>query len=330
MRRLVLSVLGAAVALLAASFVTVSTPAGALGIVDLSASATANPALAVSPPGALVIYTAVFKNEGTVYTVGTFTNASDRGTLVSASVSDITPESCTIPASGAAAPTISCGATLAAGESFQVRVVIQSPTTVGAFITNTSKATATDSLYNTVDTVQDLIVANNTKTLTTQVNASDTAAGSAGFVRPGGTLTYKKHVLTVRAAELGVVAYMSDVPAVQTVHCGSPTTPCQEGLRADFDQNPDFDGLVAIDVDFGFNDPCHGLGNDACHPLFWRKNNAIDATAFEGCPATTPNAPCLERTYKLNNEFHYVVVLDTHDPDVVSPVKSLVQGAAGG
>ena len=320
MRRLALSVLVAAAALVAASIVTVTTPAGALGLVDLSASATANPALAVSPPGSLVIYTATFKNEGSIEASGVFTNTTSNGKLIRASAG--APATCTVPAALTSDPAISCNATLAAGQSFAVRVVIQSPATAGAVITNTSKARATDALYQTVDDVQDLVIANNSKTVTTQVTASNTAAGSAAFVQEGGTLSYKKHVLTVRAADLGVVAYLSDVPAPQTADCGG--TPCNEGLRAEFDQDPSFFGLVAIDVNFGTGDPCRGLGNGSCHPLFFRKGPLAPTAPILACGSQGADDPCLESTYKGGTEFHFVVVLQTDDPDLLSPVKSLV------
>jgi hypothetical protein len=320
MRRLVLSVLGAAVALLAASFAAIPSTAGAAGLVDLSASTASNPA-AVSPPGALVIYTATFRNEGAVSVAGLFTNATSNGKLVQANVS--LPGACVLPAAGTADPSISCSASLAAGQALTLEVVVQSPLTAPSAVANSSSARVDPSVVQ----VLDLFPANDNASVTTPVRAT-TGVGAAGFVREGGTLSYKKHVLTVRDADLGVVAFLNDVPAVQSADCGG--TPCQEGLRADFDQDPRFFGLVAVDVNFGPGDPCRGIGADQCHPLFFRKG-AIQPTApILPCGSQAPNDPCQESVAKVGTEFHFVVVMQTDDPDLLSPVKSALSGSVQG
>ena len=311
MRRLVLSVLTASVALLAASIVAVPTPAGAAGLVDLSASTTSNPA-AVSPPGALAIYTARFANEGALSVAGVFTNATSNGTLVEATAS---LPGCTVPAIGAANPTITCKATLAAGQVLVLEVVVQSPLTVPTTMTNSSSARVDPSLVQ----VLDLFTANDNASVVTPVQETF-GVGAAAFVKKGGTLSFRKHVLTVREAALGVVAFMNDTPAPQTADCGG--VPCQEGLRVDFDQDPRFAGLVAVDVNFGIGDPCRGIGNESCHPLFFRKGPLAPTAPILACGQQGPNDPCLESTYKTGTEFHFVVVMETDDPDLLTPIKS--------
>jgi hypothetical protein len=319
MRRLVLSVLGAAMALLAASFATLSAPAGATGLVDLSVATVSSPA-GVSPPGSLAFYTTTFSNDGAIDTAGIFTSDITNGKLVKATAS--IPGDCSIPTGSPTTFTVSCSTSLAAGQHLTLQVIVQSPLTAPSTITNHSTAQVNPSLVQAID-----LVPNNDSTVTTPVSAS-TGVGSAGFVQEGGTLTYKKHVLTVRDADLGVVAYLNDVTAPATIDCGGE--PCAEGLKADYDQSPQFFGTVAIDVDFGTGEPCHGLGADKCHSLFFRKGATMTATPVPACGTQGSFDPCLESLRKDGaGEFHWVVVMQTNDPDLLTPVKSLanVSGA---
>ncbi len=263
-----------------------------------------------------MIYTIDFTNQGAVAVEGTFTDATSNGTLLRAEA-----PGCAVPAAGTTNPTISCTATLAPGASKRIRVVIQTPTTAPATVTNTATAAVNPGPLQLVD----LNTTNDSSTASTPVSDS-TGVGSAGFVQQGGTLSYKRHVLTVRQADLGVVAYLNDVPAAQAADCGG--TPCEEGLRADFDQDPAFVGIVAIDVAFGKSDPCRGLGNPTCHPLFFRKSPTSPTSPVASCGSQGTNDPCLERVYK-NDGFHYVVVMGTDDPDLLSPTKSLISNQGG-
>ena len=315
MRRVALSILAAAAALTGA-LAAISTPAGADGLVDLSATSVSSPA-AVSPPGGLVIYTATFANEGAVAIAGVFTTTTTGGTILDVTADD----TCSTAGS-----TVTCRDTLAAGATKVVELVVQTPLTAGSTVTNTSSAAVDPGLVS----VLDLSPENNTSTVVTAVQAT-TGVGSAAFVPEGGTLAYKKHLLTVREAELGVVAFLQDTPAVTTLDCGGQ--PCQEGLRVDFDKDPRFAGLVAVDVNFGISDPCRGLGAEKCRPLFYLKPDpdvaAPTPAPIELCGVAAPDVPCLESTYKTGTEFHFVVVMTTDDPDLLTPIKSLGSATGG-
>jgi hypothetical protein len=266
-----------------------------------------------------VYYTATFKNEGAIDVAGLFTDATSNGKLVSASSS--LPGACTIPAAGTSDPSVSCAATLAAGASFTVEVIVQSPLTAPSAVSNTATARVDPSLVQ----VLDLFTTNDSASVTTPVRAT-TGVGAAGFVQEGQTLTYKKHVLTVREAELGVVATLNDVLAPQGVDCGG--SPCQDGLHAEYDQDPRFFGTVEINVNFGAGDPCRGLGAN-CHPLWFRKTVTSTTEPMRACGSQDPNDPCLESMYKVGTEFHYVVVMDTDDPDIFAAAKGVVGPVAG-
>jgi hypothetical protein len=325
MKRLALSVAALAMALAATVSAAAPTVAGAAELVpgvaapvDLAASSVANPGDSVSPPGALVLYSATFANESAIAVAGTFTNTTTNGTLVTAT----STLPCTIPAVGTANPAISCSATLEPGQSFQLRVQIQSPTTAGVDITNVSRAALAPSAVQFVD----LVTENDSSTLTTPVTLT-TLGGSAGFVPEGGTLAWRKHVLTVEEAELGIVAFMSDTVSPRSYDCGG--VPCEQGLHLDYDQSDEFFGKVSVDVNFGFDDPCRNVTPEKCHPLYFFKDGVNKA--FEACSATNPSM-CTAGSYRVKVgtgfEYHYVVKMTTKDPDILTPVKSLVNGQA--
>ena len=322
MRKLVLSILVTAVSLVAASVATIAAPAGAAGIVDLSAASSANPT-SVSPPGANVIYTTTFGNEGLVAVDGLFENATTNGKLVTATSS--IAGACAIPAAGTADPVISCARNLAAGATLVVQVIIETPTTALSTVTNVATARVNPALVQAID----LYPANDTSTVATPVKDSTGVAGTgaAAFVPEGGTLRFRAHVLTVREADLGVVAYMDDVDAPQAADCGGVA--CQIGLHVDFDQDPRFFGLVNVNVNFGPSDPCRGLGTGKCHPLYFRKGPLEPTAPVLSCGTQGANDPCLERIYKDGVDFHFVVVMETNDPDLLSPVKSLAGSTSG-
>jgi hypothetical protein len=311
MRRVALSILAVAAAL-SGILAAIGPSAGAQGLIDLSATSVSSPA-AVSPPGGLVIYTATFRNEGALAIAGVFTNTTVGGTILSVDADD----TC-----GTTGNTVTCRDTLAAGASKVVELIVQTPLTAGSTVTNTSTAAVDPGLVS----VLDLYPENDTSTVVTAVQAT-TGVGSAAFVPEGGTLAYKKHLLTVREAELGVVAFLQDTPTVTNLDCGGQ--PCQEGLRVDFDQDPRFAGLVDVDVNFGISDPCRGLGAEKCRPLFYFKPEMAAPAPIGLCGIASPDVPCLESTYKDGNQFHFVVVMTTDDPDLLTPVKSLVSPTSG-
>lgn len=311
MRRVALSILAVAAALTSA-LAAVGSPAGAAGLVDLSASTVSSPT-AVSPPGGLVISTATFRNEGALAIAGVFTTTSTGGTILDVLADD------TCSAAGA---TVTCRDTLAAGATKVVELIVQTPLTAGSTVTTTSSAAVDPGLVQ----VLDLFPANDTSTVVTAVQET-TGVGSAAFVPEGGTLGYKQHLLTVRQAELGVVAFLEDTPAVTSLDCGGQ--PCQEGLRVDFDQDPRFAGLVDVDVNFGISDPCRGLGAEKCRPLFYLKPDMAAPAPIGLCGVATQDVPCLESTYKTGTEFHFVVVMTTDDPDLLTPIKSLTSTTNG-
>jgi hypothetical protein len=311
MRRVALSILAVAAALTGA-LTAVGPSAGAAGLIDLSATSVSSPA-AVSPPGGLVIYTATFRNEGAVAVAGVFSNTTDGGTILEVDADT------TCSASGL---TVVCRDTLDPGAVKIVEVVVQTPLTAGSTVTNTSSAAVDPSLIQ----VLDVFPANDTSTVVTTVQAS-TGVGSAAFVPEGGTLSYKKHKLTVREAELGVVAFLQDTPAVIALDCGGQ--PCREGLRVDFDQDPRFAGVVDVDVNFGISDPCRGLGAEKCRPLYFFKPGMPRPAPIDLCGVAAADVPCLESTYKAGNEFHFVVVMTTDDPDLLTPIKSLGSVSGG-
>src|SRR5207237_603051 len=86
----------------------------------------------------------------------------------------------------------------------------------------------------------------------------------------------------------------------------------------------------AIDVDFGPGDPCRGLGNENCHPLFFRKGALAPTQPLPVCGTQGADDPCQETVYKSGTEFHFVVVMQTDDPDLLTPVKSAIGGSGRG
>ena len=316
MRRVLLSVLAAAVALTGLALTTAS-PAGAEGLVDLSAVTSADPEGSVSPPGALAFYTATFTNEGALALEGTFSNATTGGTVVSVTADD----TCTVSGN-----TVTCVDTLPAGATKVVNVVVQSPTTAGSTITNVSAASVNPGLVSFID----LYPANNSSTVTTNVLAADTV-GSAGFIREGESLSYKKHKMTVLEAELGVVGFLSDTPAAPALSCGG--NPCKQGLRVDFAEGGEderFYGLVKVEVNFGTTDPCRGYGAaSGCADLYYLKPGMTAPVKLPACTATS-GMPCQAGVSRNGGlEFVVDVRLDTDDPDLLSPVKNLAGGVSG-
>jgi hypothetical protein len=317
MRKLLLSILASVAPLGGLLLGATATPAGAVEapvVVDVSSATSAKPmqgtASVVSPPGAFAFYTATFTNNSVVPVTGTFTNTTSAGTIYSA-----TAVGCTPARSGR---TVSCTTSVPANGTVTFSIAVQTPTSPTT-ITNTSNASVGDAFV-------DLITSNDTSSVSTAVQASNT--GSAGFVPTGKSLTYKKHVLTVDQADLGVIAYLSDTQNAGTYNCG--TTACAQGLHLEFDQDAAFFGRMHVDVNFGVDDPCRGLGSGSgCYSIYVKKLTNPTPVPVPACNTGRTNGPCLDRTYKTGAEFHSVVYLDTNDPDLLIPVKNLASSTSG-
>jgi hypothetical protein len=313
-----LSVVAAVAATAAALVGLAAGPVAALDapIADYGTSVVSRPG-SVSPPGALVLYQATYSNSNVVDITASVTDTlAGGGSIVSATFVD--GSSCAVASNSQSA---GCTVAVPALGAVTLNVRVQTPaTTLPTSISLTSAIASADPL------ALDLTTTNDSATATTAVAPSTTTAQSSGYVPEGGTLTWRKHVLTVRQSANGVVASLSDTVSPSSISCGG--TPCGSGLHAEFDQDTYFDGLMAIDLDFGQTDPCHGVGADKCHALFVYKPDPLDTskTAYPipSCDSTDSVRPCLESFYKSAvNEFHFVVVLDTHDPDLVTTAQSL-------
>ncbi|HEX7165915.1 MAG TPA: hypothetical protein VF230_02935 [Acidimicrobiales bacterium] len=318
MRRALFVVLAAGALL--AGLVGIASPAGALGPVDLGASVAATPT-AVSPAGGLVHYTVTFVNDGLVPATATLTDATDNGTL--ADVNGVGPsDACAVPAVGTSDPTITCTVTLAAGASKTIEVVIATPTTAPAQVTNTATAELAPRQLDLVD----VNVANDQAVVTTAVTDPTPTTGASAFVPEGGTLSYKTHTLTVvDAYNEGVVPTMADAIVAPGTMCGP--NPCKtEGLHVEFDEDERFAGLTEVDVNFSQDDPCFGLGNATCYSLWFRKLSTDLPEPLLACGQEEENDPCLLRAYKDGRGFHQVVKMETDDPDLMQTVKSLGSG----
>jgi len=306
---------GAALAVSAAALIAASTQQAAgvdVPIADVGVAVTSDPGT-VSPAGADVIYTVTITNSNAVPATVDLTDTTSGGTIVSA------PSSCT------GGLTLTCnGVSVPAFGALNLRVVVQTPTNAPS-ITNTATVKVPAGL------ALDLNADNDTATATTQITGATT--GSYAFVPQDGTLQWRKHLLTVRQAKIGVLASLSDTDFSTPMYCGSTSTPCRSGLHADFTKGGDTDdfyGLMSIDVNFGQTDPCHGIGADKCHPLYVYKPSPLEtsrtAIRIPACESTGTIRPCLESTYKsTRNEFHFVVVLDSNDPDLATTSSSLLK-----
>lgn len=297
---------------LAATGVAVQSRPAAAVVIDLAAAVTSDPAT-VSPSGALAFYTATYTNNGLAPVTATLTDATTGGGTF---VSHNGGAACTV--AGSTNPVVTCTTTLAAGASYTLGVVIRSAVSAApGLLTNTARASA-----GPVFDLLDLTPTNNLATVSTPVTPAATSTGSQGFVREGETLQWRRHVLTAVDADLGVVASMSDTVAPQAATCGDDA--CGTGLHLEYDQDQRFYGTVRVDVAFGPLAPCAGLGAEKCHPLYWRKDASSPTAPLPECGAEGPAEPCLVSVYKIgSNDFHWVVEMQTDDPDLLLPIKSL-------
>ena len=60
-----------------------------------------------------------------------------------------------------------------------------------------------------------------------------------------------------------------------------------------------------------------------------RKGAADVTEPMKACGSQDANDPCLESTYKSGTEFHYVVVMETDDPDIFQAAKGVVGPISG-
>lgn len=159
---------------------------------------------------------------------------------------------------------------------------------------------------------------NNTSTDTT---AAAPANESASYVPVNGTITYKKHSLTVREPGNGVITRLADVTFNNTP-CGTGTC-APTGLHLDFyegDRGEDYFGYVLTKVNLGSSEPCRGIGTTKCSRLFYRTDPGEAMTELQPCDGVYTDlaneGPCVERVVKVGNEFVWDVRMTSQDPDL--------------
>lgn len=312
-----------------AGLVGVASPVGALGIVDLAATSTSDPGT-VAPPGALVRYAVTFSNtsDSVLSGTGTGTNETIGGGLFAALDGDAS--GCEVD--GTVDPVVTCDLSLAPGETKTFGVIVQTPDTPGE-LTNTSTASTDPDLLGVIP---DVNTANNQQTSVTIVTAP--AVGTAAFLRPGDTLTWRNHVMSIKALapqSVGVVASMEDAIVAPGTACGDDRC-STEGLRYGFEGGNDgepYEGRVTIMVDFEGDDPCFGYGAPKCFALYYRLPDPLTNEIAPNAPATAVRdcgtagldikEPCLRGVLKNGAGFVYEVEANTNDPEIIPPISGL-------
>ena len=303
MRRVLLAALAAAimVAGLAGYQAGGASAADTPALADLEVVSVSGSPAAVSPPGGIVVYTITAKNDGPAPALARVHDDTTAGTYEAVD-SHLPAEGCTT----SGANTVDCDVTLLPGGDVSFTVAIRTPATAGP-ITNTATVSVSPSdPLGVVDSNN----ANDSKSATTAVTNDTTT--SASLVQPGGTLRYKQSVLT-NTGDTSVIVTLDTAPGGT---CGTGT--CGAGLGVDFDPNPAYQGHVSIDVSFGSGDPCRGNGAPKCFGLWVRKNGTT--SPIQSCPGIDPTLPCLSSVFKVGNAFHWIVQMDSDDPDLL-PLK---------
>lgn len=327
MRKVLLAVALAGVTI--AGAVGVASPAGALGIVDLAATSASDPGT-VAPPGALVRYAVSFSNTPDSLLSGTGTGTNQTvggGTFVGL---DGDASGCGVD--GTVDPVVTCDLSLAPGETKAFGVIVKTPATAGE-LTNTSTVSADPDLLGVIP---DVNAANNAQTSVTTVTAP--AVGTAAFLRPGDTLTWRNHVMSIKslaAQSVGVVASMEDAVVAPGTACGEQQC-STEGLRYGFEggnAGEPYEGRVTIMVDFEADDPCYGYGAPKCFALYYRLPDPLTNEIAPNAPAAGVRRcdveglgikePCLRRVQKIGAGFVYEVEANTNDPEIIPPISGL-------
>jgi hypothetical protein len=300
MRKLFVSLL-ALVGLVA----TLPSVAGAesVVVVDLGVVVSDLPDPVAPSPG-----TAVYKIEVTNHSLlpltATVTDTTDGGTI-DAGASTL-PAGCVVATTSVTCSDVALGATET--KVLYVAVVVADD------VTNTATVSLSPALLDVLDTN----VANNVDTeSTTVLPVATTQAGT--YLREGETLRFKKHSVTVRDSDTGVIARLADAD-LTGVACGVGT--CEPvGLHADFPANDVYRGYLLTQVNFGTAPPCRGIGATKCHRIFYRTSSSMPMVEVFDCLTANYIAepgPCVEQVVKSGTEFIWDVRMTSDDPDLGS------------
>lgn len=270
-------------------------------VVDLGVAVSDLPDPVAPSPG-----TAIYRVEVTNYSLvpltATVTDATSGGT--------VDEDASTLPAGCVVATTtVTCSdVALGAAETKVLYVAVN----VSSDVTNTATVSLSPGLLDVLDTN----TANNQAAEeTTVLPAATTEAGT--YLREGETLYFKKHSVTVRDSDTGVIARLADAD-LDGVACGLGT--CEPvGLHADFPANDVYRGYLLTQVNFGTAPPCRGIGATKCHRIFYRSTPQMPMTEVFDCLTTDYVAepgPCLEQVVKVGTEFVWDVRMTSDDPDL--------------
>jgi hypothetical protein len=303
-------------------------PAGALAGFDTSVSISDSPD-PVTPVGGTTIYKVVAAATGTVplfaadltvtisggkyAATGTTAPGCDNGTITD----------------GTANPTFHCQVAPTSTGAVTLYFAIKS-TTAGSMSASGNIAYNPTPAHPIIDDNP----ANDNDTETTTVT---NGSSSASYVPPGGTLTYQSHTMTVYQSATGVITEMKNANA-NGATCGS--TSCKQGLRVLFYDNTVYSGRTRIDLNFGGTNPCQGQAAATCKPIYYRKASTGAVTASAQC-VTPADKLCWEsKTFVPfpghpagdmdadDGNWHLVVRVDSSDPDLLAPARSLTTGTA--
>ena len=323
MRRILLAVataLGMVVSLVGLPASPASADAGDL-VADVGVTVSDSPD-PVQPPGGGVVYTVTVTNNGPAGAPAIVVDNSTSAGTFDLSLSTL-PSECSAPADSAAAPSFSCtfGET-AAGESHVLKVGIRTPSTAGV-VSHTASAHIPLPLLEELgiaDPAGSLLdpgAPNSDTEVTTVAPGNATATSCAA--EAGDTCTFTSTtvnaVLTVRSGR--VIVTLSDAQGSGD-QCGDDL--CGDGLGVVFDEDPEYQGTVGIDLTFGVSAPCRGVGDPSgCADIYIRKDGQVFKAP--ACSATS-GSPCVERVYNSPTaETHWVVFMESDDPDLLPPLK---------
>ena len=321
-----------------------------LGVLDVSVT-LANAPASISPPGELVLLTAVVTNEGALTANPSLSVALAPGSVYR---DDLSATACAPPSTTPPPPptAVSCTVgSLASGQSKSFEIVGHTAPSAG---TQTSVATVTAG----VGLVEPLeYTENNEASLDVPVNAS-TGQFAAGLVESGDSLSIvvgdgREYTLTVPLESPGVI--VKELRAKQSEYapglfytCGSG--PCGNGFKIDFvKDHPYFKAedpqhpLVTVRT-FGNGDPCFGLGG-TCSSVYIQKvdNPAAPLEPMPYCPGAAGGAtgsgtmydppgeetptPCINRKYKVGTtQTWYEGRMLSNDPVELAPYLQSIAG----
>jgi hypothetical protein len=306
-----------------------STPAAAADattVADLAITVTGVPDH-VSPPGGTVVYKITASTAGDapvapVHIVDTTTGGTYR-----AEASQLAP-GCTTTAGHN--PSVTCDITLTPGAPVTFYVGIATDAVVGSATNH-----AHINFQPGFDVgVVDPNLGNNDASVTTPVDNSNS---SATYLREGESTTFQTHKLTVRTSATGIITKLTTAPA-GGAQCG--TTSCKQGLRVLFYETARYSGKVGVDLNFGATYPCGSATIANCKPLYYRKTNSGAVTQMPRC-ATAADSLCWESIERRTvsgappadddscsstSQWHVIVRMNTDDPDLLAPIKSLTSG----